>query len=106
MRLTTARYYTPSGRSIQAKGIVPDITVKLQRPEEEKPEVTAPKMPSEKDLERHLDTEKVAPKEKEKEKPKKEEAKEKEKTPADNQKDRALELLKSWDVFKAVAQAK
>ena len=27
MRLTTARYYTPSGRSIQAKGIVPDIVV-------------------------------------------------------------------------------
>ena len=25
MRLTTARYYTPSGKSIQAKGIVPDI---------------------------------------------------------------------------------
>jgi carboxyl-terminal processing protease len=27
MRLTTARYYTPSGRSIQAKGIEPDILV-------------------------------------------------------------------------------
>jgi carboxyl-terminal processing protease len=27
MRLTTARYYTPSGRSIQAQGIEPDITV-------------------------------------------------------------------------------
>jgi len=27
MRLTTARYYTPSGRSIQAKGIAPDIQV-------------------------------------------------------------------------------
>jgi carboxyl-terminal processing protease len=27
LRLTTARYYTPSGRSIQAKGIVPDIEV-------------------------------------------------------------------------------
>src|SRR6266436_7330779 len=27
MRLTTARYYTPSGRSIQAKGIYPDIVV-------------------------------------------------------------------------------
>lgn len=27
IRLTTARYYTPSGRSIQAKGIAPDITV-------------------------------------------------------------------------------
>ena len=28
MRLTTARYYTPSGRSIQATGIEPDIEVK------------------------------------------------------------------------------
>jgi carboxyl-terminal processing protease len=28
MRLTTARYYTPAGTSIQAKGIVPDIEVK------------------------------------------------------------------------------
>lgn len=28
MRLTTARYYTPSGRSIQAKGIEPDIEVR------------------------------------------------------------------------------
>jgi carboxyl-terminal processing protease len=27
VRLTTARYYTPSGRSIQAKGIDPDVTV-------------------------------------------------------------------------------
>ena len=27
MRLTTARYYTPSGRSIQAEGIIPDIVV-------------------------------------------------------------------------------
>ena len=27
MRLTTARYYTPSGRSIQALGIMPDIVV-------------------------------------------------------------------------------
>jgi carboxyl-terminal processing protease len=27
IKLTTARYYTPSGRSIQAKGIVPDIVV-------------------------------------------------------------------------------
>ncbi len=28
MRITTARYYTPSGRSIQAKGIEPDVVVK------------------------------------------------------------------------------
>ena len=31
IRLTTARYYTPSGRSIQAKGIEPDINVPAQR---------------------------------------------------------------------------
>ena len=34
MRLTTARYYTPSGDSIQAKGIHPDIEVKPSRIEE------------------------------------------------------------------------
>ena len=34
MRLTTARYYTPSGRSIQAKGIEPDIFVPQARVEE------------------------------------------------------------------------
>jgi carboxyl-terminal processing protease len=32
LRLTTARYYTPSGRSIQAKGIDPDIEVKENVP--------------------------------------------------------------------------
>lgn len=32
MRLTTARYYTPSGRSIQALGIAPDIVVEQPRP--------------------------------------------------------------------------
>ena len=34
MRLTTARYYTPSGRSIQAKGIEPDIEVKPAKVQE------------------------------------------------------------------------
>ncbi|EET48325.1 S41 family peptidase [Thalassobium sp. R2A62] len=33
MRLTTARYYTPSGRSIQALGISPDIIVEQPRPD-------------------------------------------------------------------------
>src|SRR6185436_8109704 len=32
LRLTTARYYTPSGRSIQAKGIDPDIVVQEDVP--------------------------------------------------------------------------
>jgi carboxyl-terminal processing protease len=34
LRLTTARYFTPSGRSIQAKGIVPDIEVQQSVPDE------------------------------------------------------------------------
>ena len=34
MRLTTARYYTPSGRSIQATGIIPDVEVHPAKVEE------------------------------------------------------------------------
>jgi carboxyl-terminal processing protease len=41
MRLTTARYYTPSGRSIQALGISPDIVVQQPIPEPVDPD--APK---------------------------------------------------------------
>ena len=40
IRLTTARYYTPSGRSIQAKGITPDIEVAQNLPDELKGKVT------------------------------------------------------------------
>ncbi|ANT60087.1 MULTISPECIES: S41 family peptidase [Roseobacteraceae] len=38
MRLTTARYYTPSGRSIQALGVSPDIVVEQRPPEPESDE--------------------------------------------------------------------
>jgi carboxyl-terminal processing protease len=34
LRLTTALYYTPSGKSIQGKGITPDIKVEQPLPEE------------------------------------------------------------------------
>ena len=37
LRLTTARYYTPSGRSIQAKGIMPDVIIEQELPEGLKP---------------------------------------------------------------------
>jgi len=47
IKLTTARYYTPSGRSIQAKGITPDIIV------EEPGQSTAARV-READLQRHL----------------------------------------------------
>lgn len=36
IRLTTARYYTPNGNSIQAKGITPDVIVKQKVPEDKK----------------------------------------------------------------------
>ena len=100
LRLTTARYYTPKGRSIQATGITPDIVVKPTRPEEDK-EGAVPKLPTEKDLQRHLmDTGKTPSKDsgENKEKTKKEEVKEK-KLP-DNQLDTALDLLKTWGIFK------
>jgi len=43
IRLTTARYYTPSGRSIQAKGISPDYAVSQDLPEEMKARLTKPR---------------------------------------------------------------
>jgi len=100
LRLTTAKYFTPNGRSIQAKGILPDVIVKPALPEEEKivPPPKPPALPAEKDLERHLMDNK------EKEKTKKEEVKEKK--PSDPQLERALELLKSWEIFKSTVKGK
>ena len=46
MRLTTARYFTPSGRSIQALGINPDIIVAQPRPKPEPSDEDAPKTQS------------------------------------------------------------
>lgn len=53
MRLTTARYYTPSGRSIQALGVSPDIIVEQPRradPDEEEEEASSRSGRSEADL--------------------------------------------------------
>jgi carboxyl-terminal processing protease len=50
LRLTTARYYTPSGHSIQAQGIIPDIMV-AQGDEANVPKIARP---SEADLPGHL----------------------------------------------------
>ena len=48
IKLTTARYYTPSGRSIQAKGITPDVII-------EEPGATLAARVREADLQRHLE---------------------------------------------------
>jgi carboxyl-terminal processing protease len=65
MRLTTARYYTPSGRSIQALGVSPDIVVEqpLVRPdqvEEEESEEERPRFRSEADLRGSLDNDSLS----------------------------------------------
>ncbi len=56
IKLTTAKYYTPSGRSIQAQGITPDIEVPLVVTKKDKQEKLMEKIMKirEKDLERHL----------------------------------------------------
>lgn len=58
LKLTIARYYTPSGRSIQAKGVTPDIVVPYKDLSDEVPgkEGTF----KEKDLANHLDAEQPA----------------------------------------------
>jgi carboxyl-terminal processing protease len=53
IRLTTARYYTPSGRSIQAKGIEPDTIVEQELPPELQGKQPG-RMPSESTLRGHL----------------------------------------------------
>lgn len=101
LRLTTARYYTPSGRSIQAKGITPDIEV-------EQVEVQATEKKNllhirEKDLERHFESEdKEAPVDEKKDK---KPTKQDEQLKSDYQLIRALDLLKGWDILKKMNKA-
>ena len=55
LRLTTARYYTPNGRSIQAKGIVPDVEVpQIAYEEKETEEPALPNFLRESDLKNHI----------------------------------------------------
>lgn len=113
LRLTTARYFTPSGRSIQATGIVPDIVVDATPQQDGKPDEKKRPMLREENLPGHLPSPQSAPGqqpdqgEKEKEKlvppsaPTGDES-----IDNDAQLKRALDLLKSWDVFKQLVQKK
>ena len=53
-RLTTARYYTPSGRSIQAKGIEPEVVVEEELPDDLKKKADALGTRGEANLRGHL----------------------------------------------------
>jgi carboxyl-terminal processing protease len=54
LRLTTARYFTPSGRSIQAKGIEPEVVVEEDLPDELKKKADAEEPRGEANLRGHL----------------------------------------------------
>jgi carboxyl-terminal processing protease len=54
LRLTTARYYTPSGRSIQAKGIDPEVVVEEELPDELKQKAETQEPRGEANLRGHL----------------------------------------------------
>lgn len=101
LRLTTARYYTPKGRSIQATGIVPDIVMESVPLQESKAEEKKRLGVREENLPGHLQNQKE---QKEKEKPGQPEREEGGEN--DAQLRRALELLKGWDVFKQLVQKK
>jgi carboxyl-terminal processing protease len=119
LRLTTARYFTPSGRSIQATGIVPDITMEQSKQAAGSDKSGA--LLREANLPRHLEHPNEDGDKGGKKKTKEDASIEEQETPdgvvptevptedpdvqegdlgKDPQLDRALELLKSWQVFK------
>ncbi len=116
LKFTIARYYTPSGRSIQAKGVAPDVEV-MPRPLAEA-DTSAERMIKEKDLKNHLDAEPGVDFDATRDEPEVPQVQEVEDPPAlkrfkskhspldrealltDNQVLRALDILISYDIFK------
>ena len=95
LRLTTAMYYTPQGISIQTTGITPDIVVKqvLKEGEQGRPIIR------EKDLERHFENGELLFEEEAEMIPIKIDEEN------DTQLQRAIDLLKTWKVFKEIPKA-
>jgi carboxyl-terminal processing protease len=93
LKLTTAKYYTPNGRSIQAEGVAPDIVIRYQRSVEEK-EGEAGRV-REKDLKGHIRSQNENG-----QKPEEPAKKEKEDSTIDNQLKGAIDILKSWHIFR------
>jgi carboxyl-terminal processing protease len=107
LRLTTARYYVPSGRAIQAKGIVPDVVVAFEPP----PETPDKKEKFQGIREKDLNGAMKAEEDPEAEDKSKDESDDKlymksDRLARDNQLQRALDLLKAWQVFEKVAKTK
>jgi carboxyl-terminal processing protease len=120
VRLTTALYYTPSGRSIQAKGIEPDVVVEAGTVVQRQDGMGVMHNLKEKDLKGHFEIDPKTGKEirketpaadgkedgvKDSEKEESQEIKPEDKWHDDIQIVRAVELLKGWQVFKQMSAA-
>ena len=101
MRLTTARYYTPSGRSIQALGVVPDIIVEqLPRLNKEKEEAEPSTRVTEADLRGALSNDRLSDEEKELlAKEKKIQLKKIQRRKTDNQLSFALDVISGLNIY-------
>lgn len=100
MRLTTARYYTPSGRSIQAKGIEPDIEIEQARIEEVDSSMRMRESDLRKALDRDGENVKIITK------PKGDDAEAEKKEPEDYQLMRAIDLLRGITLYGEKVKAK
>ena len=101
IRLTTARYFTPSGKSIQAKGIDPDIYV----PQSKLEVIENNNSRKEANLRGHLDEEKSDANTNKSNSNKNEEQKTEVKLEEDYQLNRAIDLLKSISVYDNLKKA-
>jgi carboxyl-terminal processing protease len=98
--LTTARYYTPNGTSIQLSGITPDILMEFVPVDENEGEQKKRRFMREEDLKGHIPNEKT----KEEALPDEGELSETERRvklllEKDNQVRHAVQLLETWNIF-------
>jgi carboxyl-terminal processing protease len=103
LKLTTARYYTPKGRSIQAEGIKPDIVVKyIKTADDEENTAWWEDRVREKDLKGHIKPEKEdgTKIDENQNKNLKKDVKDSSDLANDNQLKAAVDILKSWDIMK------
>jgi carboxyl-terminal processing protease len=117
LKLTIARYYTPNDRSIQAKGIEPDIYLKFRRLDPKEISKKDEGLLKEKDLANHLEAEPDKEKQPDSKGEDKEKSEQKDRMREaelrigpltvdalkfDNQVMRALEMLRGYEIFKNV----
>jgi carboxyl-terminal processing protease len=99
LKLTTAKYYTPSGRSIQAEGITPDITLKYMKPGDEATGDENYDPLREKDLKGHIKSQKENGQKPEEGTVSTKKEAEDAAFAQDNQIKAAADMLRSWNIF-------